>query len=309
MNPSLDYYVTCRSFETGKTNRVTEEKLTVGGKGINISMMLDRIGIANRAIGFVAGFTGEEILKRLDDAGIGHDFIRTDSGFSRINVKLIDGTLTEINGIGPAIGSKEIVALSDRLDDLDENDFVIFTGNIPASVDTDTYVRLLQKINERKARLVVDTSGEKLKQSLEQKPFLIKPNLAELEELFQHKIGSMEEAICYAIKAKDAGASNVIVSLGADGAILVDENGCCRHAKSPEISTRNSVGAGDVLLASFLGEYIRTEDHPKSFSYAVSAATLHTRDDSYPSDAEIREYEKQLQIEEITKIQIGVCQR
>ncbi|MBR4462897.1 MAG: 1-phosphofructokinase [Erysipelotrichaceae bacterium] len=300
LNPSLDHYMTCDSFEVGKTNRAVKERLLVGGKGINISMMLNQIGIRNRSIGFVAGFTGEEILKRLEEAGIEHDFIRTDSGFSRINVKLMNGDLTEINGIGPMIGTNEINALFDKIDHVTENDAVIVSGNIPASIDIETYESLLGRINERKARLVVDTSGEKLKKSLEQKPFLIKPNLVELEELFQCKISSLEEAACCALKAQSAGALNVIVSLGPQGAILLDENKCCFHAKSPEIAVRNSVGAGDVLLASFLGEYIGTNVYPEAFTYAVSAATLHARDDTYPTDEEIREYEKQLQIKEMT---------
>ena len=298
-NPSLDYYVTCHSFEVGKTNRATEERVVVGGKGINISMMLNRMDIENRSIGFIAGFTGEEILKRLQEAGIDNDFIRTESGFSRINVKLMNGTLTEINGIGPWIGAKEVNALAGRISSVNENDIVVFTGNIPASIDMDAYADLLKRINERKARLVIDTSGEKLARSLEQKPFLIKPNLAELEELFHCRISGIKEAAAYAKKAKDDGASNVIVSLGAEGAILLDENGHCCHAKSPEIDARNSVGAGDVLLASFLGEYSATGDIPEAFRYAIAAATLHTRDDAYPSGKEIREYEKQLQIEEI----------
>ena len=272
-NPSIDYIVSMENFFLGKTNRTTEEKMFPGGKGINVSTVLTNLGIPNIALGFISGFTGNEIKRLSQERGILCDFITLDNGNNRINVKLKNHDGTEINGSGPEIPTDKLKELIERLHRLKDGDSLILAGSIPASVPSDIYQIILEELKSKKLNIVVDATKDLLMNTLHFRPFLIKPNRHELEEAFDITIESKEEAIRYARHLQRLGARNVMVSLSGDGAVFVSEEGESFEANVPPGKLINAVGSGDSMIAGFLAAWETAGDYGKAFHMAVAAGS------------------------------------
>ena len=269
LNPSLDYIAECKDFTLGATNRTSSEIIYPGGKGINVSIVLSNLGDRTTALGFLAGFTGEHIDSLIKDMGISSRMIRVDEGMSRINLKLKSKEETELNGMGPNISIIDIARLYQKLESITEDDILVLAGSIPPSVSEGLYSDIMERLKETKIKIVVDATKDLLMNVLDKKPFLIKPNIHELGELFNVKLDSADEALPYALKLKEMGAVNVIISMGKDGAMMVDEYGNSYTMNSPEGKLVNSVGAGDSLVAGFLHKYLETGNYEEAFRYGV----------------------------------------
>lgn len=272
-NPSLDYIVTVDDFKLGMTNRTSSELILPGGKGINVSIILNNLGIDNTALGFVAGFTGSRIEKMLTDMGMTTDFIRIRDGLSRINLKVknIDGT--EINGMGPDILPENVEELMKKLDALKEGDTLVLAGSIPNCISDDIYELILHKLNNRGIITIVDATSSLLMNVLKYNPFLIKPNHHELGEIFGVTLKDRHEVVPYAMKLRELGARNVLVSMGGKGAVLISENGKAYEADAPQGVLKNSVGAGDSMVAGFLYGYLKFNDYEQAFRFGVGAGS------------------------------------
>lgn len=286
-NPSLDYIVSVDNFRLGMTNRTDSEKILPGGKGLNVSMVLRNLGMESIALGFAAGFTGEEIIRRVEKAGLNTDFIFLKEGISRINLKLrsVDGT--EINGRGPDVGEGEIQALMEKLDCLDEGDILVLSGSIPGSVPDNLYEKILERLDRQNVKIVVDAEGKPLLNVLKYHPFLVKPNHHELEDLFGVKLQGKEEAIPYAKKLREMGALNVLVSMGAEGAVLAGADGMVYAAPAPEGKLINSVGAGDSMVAGFLAGWEERKDYRYAFFMGLAAGSASAFSELLATEEEI----------------------
>ena len=269
LNPSLDYIAECKDFTLGATNRTSSEIIYPGGKGINVSIVLSNLGDRTTALGFLAGFTGEHIDSLIKDMGISSRMIKLNEGMSRINLKLKSKEETELNGMGPNISIIDIARLYQKLESITEDDILVLAGSIPPSVSEGLYSDIMERLKEKKIKIVVDATKDLLMNVLDKKPFLIKPNIHELGELFNVKLDSADEALPYALKLKEMGAVNVIISMGKDGAMMVDEYGNSYTMNSPEGKLVNSVGAGDSLVAGFLHKYLETGNYEEAFRYGV----------------------------------------
>ncbi len=292
-NPSLDYIVSVKDFKLGLTNRTDSELLLPGGKGINVSTILKNLGIRSTALGFVAGFTGKEIERRVEEMGIQSDFIQIDEGISRINVKLksIDGT--EINGMGPEISPEKVEELMKKLDQLKEGDVLVLAGSIPASMPDDIYSRILERTAGKGITAVVDATKELLLNVLQYQPFLIKPNHHELGELFHTEIHSRAEAVPYAHRLQKLGARNVLVSMGGKGAVLLAEDGSVYDAPAPEGTLVNAVGSGDSMVAGFLAGWLQRKDYRHAFYMGIASGSASAFSEYLAREDEIMElYEK-----------------
>lgn len=273
-NPAIDYVIHMETMKIGATNRSRREELYFGGKGINVSIVLKELGIASVALGFIAGFTGEAIEQGLADMGITTDFVRLGKGNSRINVKVKAGEETELNCQGPDIDEKAIGALFEKLNALQDGDTIVLAGSIPASLPSDIYERILQHISGKNIRVVVDATKELLLNVLKYKPFLIKPNNHELGELFGVELKTEEEIEQYAGKLKTMGAQNVLVSMAGDGALLIDAEGELHRCGVCKGTVKNSVGAGDSMVAGFLaGAWNGDYDYALKLGTAAGGAT------------------------------------
>ena len=257
LNPAVDYVADCGKIEMGAINRLSGGEIYFGGKGINVSLILRELGISSKATGFTAGFTGEAIERGIAEKGVETDFVRLDSGFSRINIKLRCGlpTETELNGQGPHIPQEKITELFSRFDSLESGDILVLAGSIPASLSADIYEKILDYVDGRNIRAVVDASGNLLLNVLKYSPFLVKPNNIELGEIFGTIIDTPEKAAEYAFKLKEMGAVNVLVSMAEQGAVLVDESGKVHESKAYSGIVKNTVGAGDSMVAGFIAGY------------------------------------------------------
>lgn len=270
LNPSIDYIVRLDSLKTGITNRTNSEEYYFGGKGINVSCVLAELDLESTAFGFVAGFTGEAIENGIRNDKIITDFIRLENGISRINVKIKAEQETEINGQGPHISEDELERLLAKLDRLIDGDTLVIAGNIPASMPDDVYDRILDRVSGRDIRIVVDATKQLLLNSLRHKPFLIKPNRQEISEMFDAEINSEEDIEIYANKLREMGAKNVLVSLGKDGAMLIDEFGIKHKAGVLKEKVINTVGSGDSMVAGFIAGYEKEKD----YSYALKLGSV-----------------------------------
>ena len=264
-NPSLDYIVTVDGFVCGRVNRTKEEIIYPGGKGINVSMVLKNLGQESTALGFLAGFTGEEIARRLEEEGVAADFIRVSNGISRINVKLRSEEETEINGQGPKIGAQEIEKLYRRLD----GDILVLAGSIPDAMPGSMYMDIMKRLATKKLKIVVDATKDLLVNVLSYHPFLVKPNNYELGEIFGVTLTKKEEVIPYAKQMQEMGAKNVLVSMAGEGAVLAAEDGCIYQANAPKGTVKNSVGAGDSMVAGFLAGYLENGRFEEAFQMGV----------------------------------------
>ena len=292
-NPSLDYIVSVNDFQLGLTNRTDSELILPGGKGINVSTILMNLGIDSTAFGFAAGFTGEEIIREVEAMGIRSDFIKIDSGISRINLKLknIDGT--EINGSGPEISEEKIEELLRKLDILGEGDILVLAGSIPASMPADMYSTIMERLQHKNVTFIVDATKDLLINVLKYKPFLIKPNNHELGELFDVKLTTREEVIPYGKKLQKQGARNVLISMAGEGAVLVAEDGSVYEAPAPKGTLVNAVGAGDSMVAGFTAGWIEKKDYRHAFYMGVSAGRASAFSEYLATKEEIMDlYEK-----------------
>lgn len=272
-NPSLDYIVQVEGLQLGSVNRSSEEMIYSGGKGLNVSMVLKNLGHENVALGFVAGFTGIEIARAMQEYGCTTDFITLKKGVSRINIKLRSGEETEINGRGPEISEKALESLLQKLDKLKEGDILVLAGSIPSTMPSDAYERILERMEGKKIQAVADATGELLLRVLKYRPFLIKPNVHELGELFHKQLETEEEMIEYAEKLQQMGARNILVSMAKDGGILLAENGQIYRSGAPKGQLVNSVGAGDSMVAGFLAGYLETGDYKKAFKMGLATGS------------------------------------
>lgn len=293
-NPSLDYIVSVKDFKTGITNRTDSEKILPGGKGINVSTVLVNLGIPNTALGFVAGFTGDEIIRRLSGLGVNNGFIRLDDGFSRINLKLSTIEGTEINGRGPDIGKEQVKMLMDRLDELKEGDILFLSGSIPAGMGDDAYEKIMQALEGRGVIIAVDATRDLLMKVLPYKPFLIKPNNYELGEIFGVELKSRKSVIPYAKKLQEMGAVNVLVSMAGEGAVLVAEDGQVLETEAPKGKLINGVGAGDSMVAGFMAGYMEKHDYRHAFCMGVAAGSASAFSENLATGAEIKKVYDQI---------------
>ena len=272
-NPSLDYIVSVEDFKLGLTNRTSSELILPGGKGINVSTVLGNLGIENTALGFLAGFTGKEIERRLKEMGVASDFIEINEGVSRINLKLksIDGT--EINGSGPVISAEDVEKLMEKLDKLGEGDVLFLAGSIPSSMPDDMYQKIMAKLDGKGVMIVVDATRDLLLNVLEYHPFLIKPNNHELGEIFDVELLTRESVVPYAKKLQEKGARNVLISMAGEGAALVAEDGSIYLAEAPKGTLVNGVGAGDSMVAGFLAGWLEKHDYRHAFHTGIAAGS------------------------------------
>lgn len=268
-NPSLDYIVSVPGFRTGMVNRTSQEIIYPGGKGINVSIVLKNLGFDNTAFGFTAGFTGEEVKRKLEAQGITTDFITIKEGLTRINVKLRSDEESEINGQGPSIHDKDIMLLNTKLDSLKEGDILVLAGSIPASIPDTIYMTIMERLEQKKIKIVVDATRDLLVNVLKYHPFLIKPNRHELGEIFDLELDSVPEIVVYAKKLMEMGAQNVLVSMAGDGAVLITEKGETYYSEAPVGTLRNSVGAGDSMVAGFIAGYLENRDYKEAFKMGV----------------------------------------
>ena len=272
-NPSLDYIVTVDDFKTGMTNRTTSELMLPGGKGLNVSQVLTRLGVNSTAIYFSAGFVGDEITRKIKENGINAEEIRLPVGCSRINLKLRNMEGTEINGMGPDIAGDEIEMLYERLDRIKAGDILVLAGSIPPGVSDTIYSDIMERLSPKGIRIVVDATKDLLVNVLGSRPFLIKPNNDELGEIFGVKITSKEQAAEYAGKLIDMGAENVLVSLASEGAVLVCSDGQVLLSNAPEGTLINSVGSGDAMVAGFLAGWLENGDMSHAFKLGVCSGS------------------------------------
>lgn len=272
-NPSLDYIVSVEDFKPGFTNRTSSELILPGGKGLNVSMVLGNLGITSTALGFVAGFTGEEIVRRIEDMGVRSDLIPVGGGISRINIKLKSIEGTEINGCGPQIGEENVKKLMDRLDSLERGDVLVLAGSIPGSMPDDMYRRVMQRLEGKDVTIIVDATRDLLVNVLEYHPFLVKPNHHELGEIFGVELKTREEVVPYAKKLQSMGAVNVLVSMAGEGAVLAAADGKVHAAPAPEGRLVNGVGAGDSMVAGFIAGWLDRKDYRYAFAMGLAAGS------------------------------------
>lgn len=270
LNPAIDYIMRMDELHMGITNRSNSEEYYCGGKGINVSLVLAELDIPSTALGFIAGFVGDAIDKWVANTYVTTDFIRLRDGISRINVKIKAGEETEINGQGPDISEDELEALMMKVDHIQDGDTLVLAGSIPNTLPDDTYERMLERISEKDVRIVVDATKQLLVNSLKYKPFLIKPNKQELSEIFDVDVQTKEDIVTYAKKLQDMGARNVLISLGGDGAMLVDEDGQIHEAGVIKEKVVNTVGSGDSMVAGFVAGY----EMKNSYSYALTLGSV-----------------------------------
>lgn len=267
-NPAIDYVVRVKEILVGATNHSESEEIYFGGKGINVSVVLKELGVDSKALGFTAGFTGEAIEKGLADLGVDTDFVHLKTGNSRINVKLKSKEETEINGQGPHIDDESVAALFKKLDALTDGDTLILAGSIPSSLPSDIYEKILERLSGQKIRVVVDATKDLLLNVLKFKPFLVKPNNHELGDMFGVKLETDQEIEKYARKLQAMGAVNVLISMAGDGSMLIDETGKMHRMGVCKGKVKNSVGAGDSMVAGFTAG-IQSGD----YEYALKLAT------------------------------------
>lgn len=271
LNPSVDYIVELKGFELGELNRTIKEAKFPGGKGINVSRALKELGLKSIALGFNGGFTGEYIDEYLQKEGIDTDFVKVLED-SRINIKLKTGQETEINAKGPEISDQDFHQLKEKIKELTNGDLLVLAGSIPSSLPKTTYEELVKICKQNNVEFVVDAEGDLLKKVLTHQPFLIKPNQHELEELFSTTISTCEEVIPFAKKLLEMGAKNVIVSLAGDGAVFVSHE-MALLAEVPKGTVKNSVGAGDSMVAGFLAQYHSTGDLREAFRFSIASGS------------------------------------
>ena len=292
LNPALDYTIDIKKLILNKINTSENEYILPGGKGINVSIILKRLEIESIALGFISGFTGKEIKRLVENENVKTDFINIEKGNSRINVKILEeNNETAINTTGPLVHNQDIENLYKKLDILTENDILVLSGSIPKGISEDIYEAICARVQEKKVKIVVDATKDLLLKTLKYKPFLIKPNHHELGEIFNLKITNKEQALEYAQKLRQKGAKNVLVSMGSNGSVLLDEDG--KTYKKDIIKKKNAintVGAGDSMVAGFLAGYLKYQNYEEALNLAISSATATVNSVYLGTKDEIIEY-------------------
>ena len=293
-NPSLDYIVSVEDFKLGLTNRTSSELMLPGGKGINVSTVLMNLGIENTALGFMAGFVGDEIVRKLEEMGVRSDFIRIPEGVSRINLKLksIDGT--EINGMGPEISTEKVQELMKKLDTLKAGDVLFLAGSIPSSMPDDMYEKIMARLDGKGVMIVVDATRDLLVNVLKYHPFLVKPNNHELGEIFGVELKTRQDVIPYGKKLQEKGARNVLISMAGEGAVLVAEDGQVFEKPAPKGILVNGVGAGDSMVAGFMAGWMEKQNYEHAFHMGISAGSASAFSENLATKEEIQVVYKQV---------------
>lgn len=293
-NPSLDYIVSVKDFKLGLTNRTESDQLLPGGKGINVSTVLRNLGIESTALGFIAGFTGDEVVRRLEEMGVQNGFIKIEDGFTRINLKLksIDGT--EINGQGPAISAEKVEKLMSQLGRLGEGDVLFLSGSIPVSMPDDAYQKVMERLKGRDVLTAVDATQDLLLKVLPYHPFLIKPNNHELGEIFGVELKTREEVVPYGRRLQEMGAKNVLISMAGEGAVLVAEDGSVFETPAPEGTLVNGVGAGDSMVAGFMAGWMEQKNYEHAFCMGVAAGSASAFSENLATKEEIEKVYRQV---------------
>lgn len=286
-NPSLDYIVTVPDFKLGAVNRTEKEILFPGGKGINVSIVLKNLGMESTILGFTAGFTGEEIRRRVQEMGCKEELITVGNGYSRINLKLRSKEESEINGMGPVIEQDVINQLYQKLGGLQKGDILVLAGSIPASMPDTMYSDIMQFLEGKGIRVVVDATRDLLVNVLKYHPFLIKPNNHELGEIFGVELKEKAEVLKYAKKLQEQGARNVLVSMEGEGAVLAAEDGSVYESAAPKGHVVNSVGAGDSMVAGFLYGYLRSKTYKTAFQVGVATGSASAFSENLATKAEV----------------------
>ncbi len=293
-NPSLDYIVEVNNMTLGATNRTSFEQMLPGGKGLNVSFVLKNLGFDTTALGFLAGFVGEEIENRVAKTGVTCEFIKLSEGCSRINMKVRNVDGTEVNGMGPVIPAEKVQQMLERLDTLTKDDILVLAGSIPSSMPATVYSDIMKRLAKQSEKcgvagplMVVDATKDLLMNVLPYRPFLIKPNHHELGELFGVTIASHEEVIPYAKKLQEQGARNVLVSMGGLGAVLVDEQGGVHKSSAPEGVVVNSVGAGDSMVAGFLAGWLEKQNYEYAFRLGLATGSASAFSENLATSEEV----------------------
>ena len=286
LNPSIDYVIKVDKLTTGNINRVNEEHVYPGGKGINVTRILKSLDNDNIALGFVSGFTGDYIINSLQELNLKSDFIKVKEGFTRINVKVKSEEETEINGQGPKISEEELNQFYKVIDKLVDGDILILSGSIPSCLDERLYESIMKKVEDRDIKVIVDATKNLLLNVLKYKPFLIKPNNHELAEMFNVELNSTEDVVFYARKLKEMGAQNVLISMGKDGALLVTENDEIFASSVAKGEVINSVGAGDSMVAGFIAGYLKSNSYEEALRLGAASGGA----TAFSSDLATREF-------------------
>lgn len=288
-NPSLDYIVTVDNLQLGAVNRTNREIINPGGKGINVSIVLHNLGYKSTALGFRAGFTGREIARLMEEREIQSEFIEVDAGRSRINVKVRSEEESEINGMGPDIGEADIQKLYEQLEKLVDGDILVLAGSIPATMPETMYRDIMERLSGKKLQIVVDATKDLLMNVLKYHPFMIKPNNYELGEIYGVKLNTREAVIPYACKLQEEGARNVLVSMAGEGAVLLTEDGEVYQSEAPKGKLKNSVGAGDSMVAGFVAGYMASHDYEQAFYMGICTGSASVFSDGMATKEAVHE--------------------
>ncbi|MCI9136374.1 MAG: 1-phosphofructokinase [Lachnospiraceae bacterium] len=295
-NPAIDYAIGVKHLEPGMTNRSTFEQFLPGGKGLNVSTILNNLGIANVALGFIAGFTGAEIKRSFEAIGGKSDFIELKEGLSRINVKIKSEEETEINAIGPVIDQEAVSQLMEQLNSLQNGDILILAGSIPSSLSDSLYSDIMKMLSDRNIMIAVDATKDLLLNVLPYRPFLVKPNNHELGEIFGVTLESREDVVPYAKKLQEQGARNVLISMAGEGAVLVPETGSVMMSRAPKGIVKNSVGAGDSMVAGFIAGWCEKQDYAHAFKMGISSGSASAFSELLATKSEIEQIYQSLEL-------------
>lgn len=302
LNPSIDYIIETDKFKIGEVNRANKEELYPGGKGINVSLMLNELQIENTALGFLGGFIGEYIENTLASNGVNTEFIKLEKGFSRINLKIKNEVETEINGKGPHISEDNLQLLYKKIEKLKDEDILVLCGSIPKSLSNTLYQDIISMVAKKNVKVIVDATSKLLLNTLKYNPFLIKPNIHELEEIFDTKIDCIDSTIFYATKLKDMGVENVLISMGKDGALLIDSKGKIYLSNAPYGDVINTVGSGDSMVAGFISGYLKTKDYKEALKLGASCGSATAFSSGIGEKKLIDTLKNEIEIKEICKI-------
>ena len=272
-NPALDYIIEVDNYREGYVNRTKGEKILPGGKGINVSIVLSNLSTENTALGFTGGFTGMHLETLLNEKNIKTDFVHLREGITRINLKLKSEKETEINAQGPNINESEIKLLFQKINALNDGDFLVLSGSVPTSLPDTIYCDIIKSVYDKKVNVVVDAEKNLLKQTLKFNPFLIKPNHHELADICNRELKNTDDIINAALSLQEIGARNIFISIAGDGGIFITEDKEVLISPAPSGKVINSTGAGDSLLAGFLSEYITSKDYKKAFIKGICSGS------------------------------------
>ena len=301
LNPSIDYIIETDKFKIGEVNRANKEELYPGGKGINVSLMLNELQVENTALGFLGGFIGEYIENTLASNGVNTEFIKLENGFSTINLKLNNEVETEINGKGPHLSEDNLQLLYKKIEKLKDEDILVLCGSIPKSLSNTLYQDIISMVAKKNVKVIVDATSNLLLKTLKYNPFLIKPNIHELEEIFDTKIDCIDSTIFYATKLKDMGAENVLISMGKDGALLFDSKGKIYLSNAPYGDVVNTVGSGDSMVAGFISGYLKTKDYKEALKLGASCGSATAFSSGIGEKKLIDTLKNEIEIKEICK--------